>query len=275
MDTTDRRLTLSKTATYHPLKAYQILFIGLVSGMIAALFPRFAPLLVIQNSAVDAQFISQSYIVLVAIFAFIVAFSTLFLYWRSDETKPARIFVAALSVPSLLSGSLNMTADVSNSMATLKALGEENQRLQQVIEQNVETDLIIESEETAALLRGNDLSATGALFLNLLGIRAATAQTVTQTTGNSAEFTGTKLGIQYKVAPLDKDYLLVVKQPKSAAEQASLKQILRQHPPLGTRSGGWLVLSEPLTKGEALLQAMELNKTLDSDRVKILQLKRG
>ena len=275
METTDRRSTNLKETNYRPLKAYEILFIGLVSGMIAALFPRFAPLLVVQDKAVDAQFISQSYFILVAVFAFIVAFSTLFLYWRSDETKPSRIFVAALSIPSLLSGSLNMTADISNSLSTLKALTEENRRLQQVIDENVGADLIIKPEETAALLRGNNVSDAGSLFLNLIGIRSATAQTIAPPIHENTVVADSKLGIQYKVEPLDKDYLLVVKQPKSATERAALAQLLKQHPPLRKRSDGWLVLSEPLTQGNALLQALELNKTLGSDLVKILKLNNG
>ncbi len=81
--------------------------IGFTAGLCAALFPRVAPLIT-RGTDVNIQLLHTDYLIVTLVFSAIIGAVTMWIYWGTHN-NPQTLFMAALGIPSLLSGGFNMT----------------------------------------------------------------------------------------------------------------------------------------------------------------------
>lgn len=83
-------------------------FVGFVAGLCAALIPRLSAVLA---SGSDIEVINKPYVLASLVFALLIGAVIMILEWGKSRS-PADIFMSALALPALLSGSLNTAEGV-------------------------------------------------------------------------------------------------------------------------------------------------------------------
>lgn len=257
-----------------------ILFlIGVTGGMIAAIFPRLMTLLSVPDQNVDIILFSQGYLLASMLFAFIMGISMLWLFLGSaDSTK--NLFMAALALPAVLSGGLNMTNTVTAGQADINELTMKNEVLQNKLLDlanipvfdsiDFEPDDVVESpiDET--------VNSTSSL-INFLTVSNAYAEANGKNPGeDSATF---NTGVQFNVESNKKNYILLI--DKSTDKQRLLEKLKTYSDEYGianlkikkSKNIFYLIKKDKKTKSEALLEAIELQKKHSEIKPRLMKTK--
>lgn len=102
-------------------KVIVIFLVGLSGGAISATFPRLFTSLALPDGQIDVQLLSLGFWLLACGFAVTIAISMIWFYVESSETIK-NLFLAALSLPAVLSGAINMSNTASTAQAALAGL---------------------------------------------------------------------------------------------------------------------------------------------------------
>lgn len=124
MTSPDSMTNRTKPTADPPLSMAVLFCIGLTGGIAAAVFPRMTALLATGNAPdIDLRFFTTGYMLIVVFFSLIIGLATVWMNWRSHkQEEPKAIFIAALSLPALISGGLSTTGQAVQSTETIRTL---------------------------------------------------------------------------------------------------------------------------------------------------------
>ena len=239
-----------------------IFLIGATGGAIAAVFPRLFTALFASNAQIDVQLFSSVFWLLVLAFALIVGISMVFFHADStDGTK--QLFTAALSLPAVLSGALNMSSATAGAQATIQdvqrtatELAQELQDARAIPEIDLDPGAALEFLETPI---GHQFDP-----MSLLGISPAMAQSTAQTVSR------TTWGVRFTPQDAKPSYLVTIATANDATQLNELKDryarvqgvpklaVVRQ-----SANEYLLVTSALQSKSDAVLAAVDLSRKLD------------
>ena len=117
----------SGSKTINPLTLF---LIGISAGGIAAIFPRLMTFLSTDTEKVHITLFSDAFLLATAVFALIVGVSMIWLYLGTSNTTK-NLFMAALALPSILSGGINMSNTATVGLPHIKSLSAMNRILEE------------------------------------------------------------------------------------------------------------------------------------------------
>lgn len=236
-----------------PVSKMELFAIGLSAGFCAVVFPRVAS--VMSTSAGDNVNITLSGTVMAGMGAVIlmVAMAT---YWLNvEERRSAKeVFISALAIPSLLSGSIQM-ADLTNGSTSLLAM--KDARIKELTTQLSTTSGITIQEGQASLKQSGTRWEWG--------IAAAHAG---NDDGPAPPTARTTFGFQSKYA--EERYVVVVKQsPDRETLQTLAKQLgkpgMAEMKIMPVDQGFVLTSGAPAPQSQAMLNAVAFKKMMQNN----------
>lgn len=246
--------------------------IGLSAGACASLFPRLMPILLGQQTAINVELFSFGYLLGAAAFSALIGLVMMWTYWGTRLT-PQALFMAALGVPSLLSGSLNMSNSVNEGTRSLADLAREHSELLHTVEKL--SDIKV---DTITLPKSEDRVRAGDRVGAWLGIAAAEAGE--QPPAGAASPLGLNYDprVQLQAPEQQKNYLVVL---SASTDRARIERELVRMRELGIADVGiltfkdehYLTAGDQQTKSRALRRAVELKNQLGLDSVRLLELR--
>ncbi|HEX9628110.1 MAG TPA: hypothetical protein VGA00_14310 [Acidiferrobacterales bacterium] len=244
--------------------------IGLSAGACAALFPRLMPALLGPDARVNIELFSFGYLLVVVVFSVLVGLVMMWTHWGSRHT-PQTLFMAALGVPSLLSGSLNMSSSMNQSTEALAALTQEYDALIREV-RNLSSIPV----ETITLPRSSRAPG-GERVGAWLGIAAAEAAEPPATAQPAAQLNYDPR-VQYQVPEQRRNYLVVL---SSSPDRARIERELDRYRERGIADAGvlsfgeehYLTAGERATKAQALRRAIAIKKQLGVDGIRLLEVR--
>lgn len=243
--------------------------IGLSAGACAALFPRLMPALLGQGTRVNVELFSFGYLLVVVVFSVLVGLVMMWTHWGSRHT-PQTLFMAALGVPSLLSGSLNMSSGMNQSAEALAALTQEYDAL--IREVKVLSNIPVETVSQPRSSRAPARERVGAW----LGI--ATAEAAEPAAAQPAGPLNFDPRVQIQIPERDRAYLVVL---MSSRDRQHIERELNRYRERGIADAGvlsfqddhYLTIGERQTQAQALRRAIELKKQLGLDGIRLLEVR--
>lgn len=239
-----------------PVVSAKVLFlIGLSAGAVAAVFPRVMPALMSTDPEVAIELMTAHFLYAAVALTLMVGVAMIWLYQGTRE-HPKNLFMAALGVPAVLSGGLNMTTMTA---ASEKDIGEMTRTLA-AWEAKATQGNAFEPKQPP---EGFDFDAFADAPLTswvIPGISSAHAASSSEESQYQS--------IRIKVDALEKKYFLQLHETTSQAELDEKKQSLEQ---AGVRNlkkwekGNtyYLFQLEKKTKSDALLDALKYKETLN------------
>lgn len=244
---------------------WTLLLIGLSAGVIAAVFPRLAPLISQPDSSVTISFFTFQFVVGASIFSVMIGISMIWMYNGTNEhTK--NLFMTALALPAVISGGISMTQISGEASDKIGNLNKINIELQDKLEKqnNIETEI---------LSLGEIKEVSSFLPLSFIGISTAYAQ---ENQSALQEPVDENAGISIKTSSLKKDYLVLLKSAATENEiLAEMDQLKSTIPDLTTIKAGnkfYLIKNIKYNRSEALLKVLELESKLHF-KPKLIQIK--
>lgn len=263
--------TAKTKSTAPPLVLFGI---GVSAGACAALFPRLMPLLFVRSDNVDVELLSIGYLGVVAVFSILVGVVMMWVYWGS-KYKPQTLFMAALGVPSLLSGSLNMSNGINESTKAVAYLSQQYETdLESLQKLNGISEEIVNSTPKPDQRSHIDRW----LPWSLLGISTAHAADGTVANyPNSAEMNFDPT-VKLRVPAREQNYLVAISQ---SHDKADIDRQFRLYTERGMpdlsilifNGQYYLVHGEQRAKSQALRDAIELKNEHQLSGIRLLQVR--
>ncbi len=257
------------------VNSFTLFFIGVTAGFISAVFPRILPLVSQPGLLENIEIFNSDYIIVCVVFSILIGLTVFWIYSGSTNS-PRQLFFAALGVPALLSGGLNMNDAYTKSITNLnqeqaKLTNKNNQLLNQL---NKYENIIIDDSEEIDLNSNNLMkhqSTEPSYEFSL--ITSAYAQGLAEQKQN----TNFDPGVKFKDLLPKNKYIMVIKSsPDSSVIEASLKtyrdslhidslQIIK------SKDNFYIIKGEQMTKTDAFLNAINLrnNYHIDSKLIKV------
>lgn len=255
-------MTDSKNKTVTSLNLF---LIGLSAGFIATSLPRLAPYLTQDSNTVSIELFTIKYLIVALLFSLIIGISMIWLYKGTKEHTKV-LFLSALALPSILSGTLNTTNLSSISTQKIAELDSQTKMLQN----KLETQNSIESIE----LDLNEIQFTPLSYLpNIIGISTVYAE---ENSLLKKKESGSQI-TNIKAYTLDKKFVLMfgvsTTKAKARAKITKLKNLnLTNISPYTINNKIYLLQNKRLTKTNALLEAIKIKKKYNMP-VRIVNLK--
>lgn len=246
---TNRRKVQTKVkpkavGTSSPIVAPRLLFaVGLTAGVIAAIFPRLMTFLAIPASDLTGVLFSMEVWLASGLFALLIGVAMIWLY-RGTTQHTRNLFMAALALPAVLSGGVNMTDAVAKGLTDVRKVS--RAKVEQV--ENF-VDYAAAASDIRVLNPGNPVNLrrieplSEIWMLNLIGIETA----------NAAEAPGT-----------DRRYVVVVASAPTRSEILDKLNKYKNQVGLNdlrvfnTKDTYYLVNGRPKTKADAVLDALKI-----------------
>ena len=244
-----------------------LFFIGLSAGLISAVFPRLMTLLVASENVVILTLFNPGFLIAAGVFALIVGVVMVWFYMGSSENT-RNLFMAALAIPAVLSGGINMTSASTAGQQKMSTLSEQNIKL------------------TEQLQNSSDIPDGPSLKLSLQGAPTYPADTIIGifqvTSAHAANVHlagGSNLNpsVSYQIKGQSRDYVIMFASSKNRVEmQNQLEQLQKQQIPnveIATSGDTFVIYqNQPKSKSEAVLGAIELKKKFSEISPQILKL---
>ena len=255
--------------------------IGLSAGACAALFPRLMPLLLSESADLGLMFFTTGYLIVVIVFSVLIGVVMMWSYWGTTY-KPQTLFMAALGIPSLLSGSLNMSSNVNQSSAALAELVKQRETLVAQVENlaGIET-ITVELPAKNTSPGPGPHSGLDAPLWDYLGVAGAHAQqpdTRPHTLLAASDKPNYDPRVQIQIPQEKKDYRVVL---ASSTDKTQIEKQLKDYQKKGltdlrvlfVRNEHYLVTNRLQTKNDALQEALRLKRDYGVQKINLLQVK--
>ena len=233
-----------------------ILFlIGISAGGIAASFPRIMTFLSTGNDNVQITLFSGAFLLATGAFALIVGISMIWLYMgTSDTTK--NLFMAALALPSILSGGINMSNTAAVGQSHIESLSAVNKNLEKRLAEAEKIPTI----PSITFDDAQEVSFHGNIIPGGFGISAAYA--AEEKGSGSYSFNPS---VQFAVPTDRSDYIILLDESSDKNELLEkLKTYQDKIPNLEIKRSKdtyYLIQGHKKKKSDALLEAIEIKST--------------
>jgi len=240
--------------------------IGLSAGFIAACLPKLSGFLSTAQDTVVFNMFTTQFITATVVFSLIIGIAMVWLYMDSIESTK-NLFMSALALPAVLSGSISMSDVSKDAEQQIKLLNQQNTALETQLQDAFGID--IDSENNGADFGDNVLNS---IVPTLFGINNAYAEKPLLKKDSKWQ-----ANTHFKTKNLDKSYYLLFGKSKNTGKLKIKKNKLKQKTglkqlaviPKGDKS--YLIQNIPRTRSDALLNAIKLKK--QKIEVKIISIK--
>lgn len=253
-----------------------ILFcIGISAGFIAAVLPRVTALLSAQQYNVDVELFSFDYIIVTVVFSLIIGVSMIWFYLGTKKA-PRDLFVTALSLPAIISGSINMATTTNNGQEQIAQAMEQIKKKDKIVENLTKTLESLSNIETIpgeSLDLGSNQPVQPSLFSQAF---AADGDKVGTTTGFSP---GVKYIPREEQAKVD-EYVVVL---RVDTDEEKVKQAFQRYQENQTdftnliirKSSGryYLIDNKRLPRSLAIMNAVKLKEKYQDLSPRIIKVK--
>jgi len=240
------------------IKPLNLFLIGISAGGIAAIFPRLMAFLSTGSEKVPIILFSGAFLLATVIFALIVGVSMIWLYLGTSNTTK-NLFMAALALPSLLSGGINMSNTATVGQSQIESLSATNSILENKL---AETNNI--KEDSITFDNPQEITIHGNIIPEGFGISAAyAAEKKVVAAGGSSSFNPS---VKFTVPTDRKEYILLFYNSEGKDEiSKKLKFYQKEYniPNLEIKKSKniyYLIQSNKMTKSDALLKAIKIKE---------------
>ncbi len=244
----------------HPAMLFSI---GLSAGIITTVFPRLVTFLSVSSTGGEIDILGTGYIIATMGIALIIGVSMIWLYMGTTESSK-QLFMAALAIPAMLSGGINMANSVSVGNNEIRKKESTISNLQEQIQEtaNIGTgpDLDLGSFNLDKLSLPEEPEPTGFHFSIIPAAYAQEQyqQSKAQTTLNpSVRFNSEQDRKMYAIIIASDADSLVIDSIKAYQSDSSQINNLRR---IQAGPTYHLILGELYSKTDALLESVNLQK---------------
>lgn len=244
-----------------------LFFIGLSAGIISAIFPRLMTLLVASENVVILTLFNPGFLVAAGLFALIVGVVMVWFYMGSAENT-RNLFMAALAIPAVLSGGINMTSASTAGQQKMSALSKQNNELTRQLQNSFD---IPDGPPLKLSLQGA-LPYPPHAIVGIFQVTSAHAGD-----GNPSKGSNLSPSVSYQIKGQSHDYVIMLESSKNRQEiEQKLDQLQKQQIPdveIATSGDTFLIYQDQQkSKSEAVLDAIELKKRFPEINPKILKV---
>jgi len=264
-------MTNPKEAPVHKgVSAGMLFLIGLSGGFISAVFPRLITFLTVSSER--TEIFSRDFFVVAAFFGLIIGVSMYWLYLDTKESESSKnLFMAALALPSILSGGMNMANSTQAGQSQIVELSSKNRMLEQRLSEALNVPTLpyvsFDDSENISSNSGDD---------DWMGPSAAHAGFQFAEGDTRQQFSP---GVKFNIPEDQRDHVIVLAIVPSEAEAKDGVQRYQsemQLPDLVIRQAKdqyYVILATPLSRSDALMRADEIRKQHPQLTPKLLQVK--
>lgn len=241
----------SGSKTINPLTLF---LIGISAGGIAAIFPRLMTFLSTDTEKVHIILFSDAFLLATAVFALIVGVSMIWLYLGTSNTTK-NLFMAALALPSILSGGINMSNTATVGLSHIKSLSAMNR----ILEERLAKAENIPTMDSITFDDAKDISFHRNIIPEGFGISVAYA--AEEGGGGSYSFNPS---VQFAVPTDRKEYIILLDRSENKDEiSTKLKDYQKEYniPNLEIKESNntyYLIQGHKKAKSDALLEAIKI-----------------
>jgi len=234
---------------------FWLFFLGLSAGLLACYFPRLMTSLTNVDENVVISLFNAEFMIAATVVSLIIGVSMIWFYSNTDD-QAKNIFIAALALPAVLSGGINMSNLSTAATQNIGRLDDQTMELQN----HLENILGIESLVIVGI-ENKPLSFLPSVFPIAMA-NAANFQPLTLGSSRS--------GIEISVKSLQKNHYLLLETSKDKDRIfRSLKKVKENSFGKNARvyaqnDNYYLLLSGPTTKSKALIKASKLQTSFET-----------
>jgi len=241
--------------------------IGLSAGIISAVFPRLMTLLVASDNVVMLTLFNTGFLVAAGLFALIVGVVMVWFYLGTTENT-RNLFMAALALPAVLSGGINMSSASTAGQQKMSALSEQNNELSR----KLQSSFAIPDAPSLKLSWQGAPASPSHPIVEIFQVASAQAAE-----GEPHDENNLNPNVSYQIKGQSPEYVIMFDSSKDRAEiQQKFDQLQKQQIPdveIATSGDTFLIYqNQPKNKSEAVLDAIELKGKFPEINPKILKL---
>jgi len=248
----------------------QLFVIGLSAGTISAVFPRLMTMLVTSDSAVMPMLFSLGFLIAGGAFAIIIGVTMIWLYMGTTEST-RNLFMAALAIPAVLSGGINMSNATAAGQKNLSELAAQNNELTR----KLQTTYSIPVVPSVNLSRPGASPSSSFQVPQIFQVKSAYA-------GDEQPSEENRLnpGVTFRMKEQHPEYVILfdsstdraeIEEKKSRLQEESIRDVQ-----IGTSGDThYLYQKSPQSKSQAVLQAVELKEKHPDLSPKLMKLEDG
>lgn len=246
---------------------FLLFIIGLSAGLISAVFPRLMTMLAVMGKEVDLTLFSIGFLIAAAAFSLIIGVAMVWLYMGTSEST-RNLFMAALAVPAVLSGGLNMTNATSAGQKNLRDMAAQNQELTDKLLNNSSIPIV----PSVKLSGFAPLPPVGIALHQIFEVSRAQAAEDQLAAGGELN-----PGVTFQVKEQRRDYVILFDSSTNLSEiHEKLEQLKRENIP-GVDVGisgntHYLYQKIPKSKSQAVLDAIELREKHPEIRPSLMKI---
>lgn len=242
---------------------------GSSAGLIAALFPR---LFTFVDAAGDKSLdditvilFSPGYWLVCALFAVIIGTAMVWIYWDATSESPKNLFMAALAVPSVLSGGLNMSNATTEAGRNIQELQQTNSQLNEELRNQLGIPRVMLGADEVGDIETIEIPDSGLLMMwpveLLLGISPAYAEAPTSSP------TRISPSVRFQSVAPQQHYRISLTNTTDLSEAISTIEAFKSEGILdlelvrsNTLNRYFILTGNTVTESDGLLQAVRLQK---------------